>query len=163
MNKGILPSGVSCAEELWSFQSTVTSQEFPSRLLEPLSWRGDVYYVLVYPDVAVSTAWAYGRVELVLTDPDPYTKFVTSLSGGCVDCWELEVSGRGNTPRAKGSPSGHGQAGLATSAHCIVLPEGEARANVMSALRASTEMLPPTARRVGALHVGYLPVAATWD
>lgn len=58
-------------------------------LLEPLSWRGDVYYVLVYPDVAVSTAWAYGRVEPVLTDPNPYTKFVTSLSGGCVDCWEL--------------------------------------------------------------------------
>ena len=59
-------------------------------VLQPLNWRGDVvYYVLVYPGVAVSTAWAYGRADLTLTDQNPYTTFVNSLSGGCVDCWEL--------------------------------------------------------------------------
>ena len=45
--------------------------------------------MLVYPDVLVSTAWAYGRVDLNLTDQNLYTTFVNSLSGGCVDCWEL--------------------------------------------------------------------------
>ena len=58
-------------------------------VLQPLDWIGDVYYVLVYPDLAVSTAWAYGHVDLTLTDQNPYTTFVNSLSGGCVDCWEL--------------------------------------------------------------------------
>ena len=58
-------------------------------VLQPLDWPRDVYYVLVYPDVAVSTAWAYGRVDLILTDQNPYTTFVNSLSGGCIDCWEL--------------------------------------------------------------------------
>jgi 4-diphosphocytidyl-2-C-methyl-D-erythritol kinase len=57
--------------------------------LAPLSCRGEVYYVLVYPDVAVSTAWAYGQVRPILTDQNPYTTFTDSLSGGCVDCWEL--------------------------------------------------------------------------
>ena len=58
-------------------------------VLRPLDWLGDIYYVLVYPDVAVSTAWAYGHVDLTLTDQNPYTTFVNSLSGGCIDCWEL--------------------------------------------------------------------------
>ena len=58
-------------------------------ILQPLDWLGDVYYVLVYPDLAVSTAWAYSHVDLTLTDQNPYTTFVNSLSGGCVDCWEL--------------------------------------------------------------------------
>tara|TARA_Y100001933_G_scaffold260384_1_gene312308 strand:+ start:42 stop:920 length:879 start_codon:yes stop_codon:yes gene_type:complete len=58
-------------------------------VLQPLDWLGDVYYVLVYPDVAVSTAWAYDHVDLTLTDQNPYTTFVNSLSGGCVNCWEL--------------------------------------------------------------------------
>ena len=58
-------------------------------VLQPLDWIGDVYYVLVYPDLAVSTAWAYSHVDLTLTDQNPYTTFVNSLSGGCVDCWEL--------------------------------------------------------------------------
>ncbi len=58
-------------------------------VLQPLDWLGDVCYVLVYPDVAVSTAWAYGHVDFTLTDQNPYTTFIDYLSGGCIDCWEL--------------------------------------------------------------------------
>ena len=58
-------------------------------VLEPLGWQGDVWYVLVYPGVAVGTAWAYGQIRAALTDPNRYINFVDSLSGGCVDCWEL--------------------------------------------------------------------------
>jgi 4-diphosphocytidyl-2-C-methyl-D-erythritol kinase len=57
--------------------------------LQPLEWRGDVFYVLVYPNVAVSTAWAYARVKPALTDNNPYLRFVDSLSGGCIDCRDL--------------------------------------------------------------------------
>ena len=45
----------------------------------------------------------------------------------------------------------------------LVLPEGEACAQVVAALEASTLMLPPSARDVGKLRVGYLSVAPTWD
>ena len=45
----------------------------------------------------------------------------------------------------------------------LVLPEAGARAEVLTALRASTELVPKEARRVGALCVGFLPVAPTWD
>ena len=54
--------------------------------LERLAWRGAVFYVLVYPEVEVSSAWAYSHVGAGLTPESPYLKFVNSLnSGGCVD------------------------------------------------------------------------------
>lgn len=53
-------------------------------LLEPLRWEGDFCYVLVYPGVAVSTAWAYSQIRPNLTHPSPYLNFITSLSGGRV-------------------------------------------------------------------------------
>lgn len=53
-------------------------------LLTPLAWEGESYYVLVYPGVAVSTAWAYGQVKPGLTQISPYLTFITSLSGGRV-------------------------------------------------------------------------------
>ncbi len=57
--------------------------------LQPLQWRGDVFYVLVYPNIAVGTAWAYAQVKPILTDNNPYLRFIGSLSGGCVDCRDL--------------------------------------------------------------------------
>ena len=57
--------------------------------LQSLQWRGDVFYVLVYPDVVVSTAWAYAQAKPILTDNNPYLRFIDSLSGGCVDCRDL--------------------------------------------------------------------------
>jgi 4-diphosphocytidyl-2-C-methyl-D-erythritol kinase len=53
-------------------------------VLTPLAWEGEAYYVLVYPGVGVSTAWAYGRVGPALTPSSPYLTFITSLSGGRV-------------------------------------------------------------------------------
>lgn len=55
--------------------------------LEPLEWKGEVFYVLGYPEVEVSSAWAYQHVEVGLTPASPYLKFIDSLSvsGGCVD------------------------------------------------------------------------------
>lgn len=53
-------------------------------VLEPLGWTARVWYVLVYPGVAVSTAWAYGQVSPGLTTPTPYLNFINSLSGGSV-------------------------------------------------------------------------------
>ena len=57
--------------------------------LQSLQWRGDVFYLLVYPDIAVSTAWAYAQAKPILTDNNPYLRFIDSLSGGCVDCRDL--------------------------------------------------------------------------
>ena len=54
-------------------------------ILEELSWEGAVFYVLAYPDVEISTAWAYGQFGPILTEDTPYFKFIVSLSGGCVD------------------------------------------------------------------------------
>jgi 4-diphosphocytidyl-2-C-methyl-D-erythritol kinase len=53
-------------------------------ILEPLVWQGEVYYVLVYPEVAVSTAWAYANLALNLTAPSAYLKLFSSLGGGCI-------------------------------------------------------------------------------
>ena len=49
------------------------------------------------------------------------------------------------------------------NAHRLILPEKEERARVMEALQRSTTMLAPSARAVGAMRVGFLPVAPTWD
>jgi 4-diphosphocytidyl-2-C-methyl-D-erythritol kinase len=57
--------------------------------LQPLRWEGEVFYVLVYPGVEVSTAWAYAQIRPSLTDENPYLSFIASLSGGRVDCEAL--------------------------------------------------------------------------
>lgn len=54
-------------------------------ILKGLSWKGTVFYVLVYPEVGISTAWAYGQLGPILTENSPYFNFIISLSGGCVD------------------------------------------------------------------------------
>ena len=54
-------------------------------MLEVLSWEGAVFYVLAYPEVEISTAWAYGQLGPILTADSPYFSFIGSLSGGCVD------------------------------------------------------------------------------
>ncbi len=54
-------------------------------ILEPLQWRGAVWYTLVYPNVEVSTAWAYAQVSPGLTAVSSYLSFIDSLSGGCVE------------------------------------------------------------------------------
>ena len=54
-------------------------------ILEALSWEGVVFYVLAYPEVEISTAWAYGQLGPILTENSPYFNFIISLSGGCVD------------------------------------------------------------------------------
>jgi len=54
-------------------------------ILTPLDWHGRVFYVLVYPEVVVGTAWAYAQLRPDLTAPDIYLNFIASLSGGCVD------------------------------------------------------------------------------
>ena len=56
-----------------------------------------------------------------------------------------------------------GLSGGGAAAATLVLPEAEERRAVLEALQASTALLPPVARAVGALSVGYLPVAPTWD
>ena len=45
----------------------------------------------------------------------------------------------------------------------LVLPEELARSEVVEALEASTSLVPAAARSVGALRVGFLPVAPTWE
>ena len=45
----------------------------------------------------------------------------------------------------------------------LLLPEAVARNEVLRALEASTELVPRSARSVGTLRVGFLPVAPTWE
>ena len=54
-------------------------------ILERLSWKGAVFYVLAYPEVEIRTAWAYDQLGPILTEDSPYFNFIFSLSGGCVD------------------------------------------------------------------------------
>ena len=54
-------------------------------ILEDLNWEGAVSYVLAFPEVEVSTAWAYEQLGSILTESTPYFNFIASLSGGCVD------------------------------------------------------------------------------
>ena len=66
-------------------------------VLEPLSFTAEVDYVLVYPGIHVSTAWAYDHLAAEgegdegdsLTANRGYLSFVASLSGGCVDHEDL--------------------------------------------------------------------------
>ena len=41
--------------------------------------------MLAYPEVEISTAWAYDQLGPILTENSPYFNFIVSLSGGCVD------------------------------------------------------------------------------
>ena len=54
-------------------------------ILEELNWEGAVFYVLAFPEVEVSTAWAYEQLGSILTESTPYFNFTASLSGGCID------------------------------------------------------------------------------
>ena len=54
-------------------------------ILNKLSWAGAAFYVLAYPEVEISTAWAYNQLGPILTEDSPYFSFIISLSGGCVD------------------------------------------------------------------------------
>jgi 4-diphosphocytidyl-2-C-methyl-D-erythritol kinase len=59
-------------------------------IVDPLEWRGpDFYYVLVSPEVEISTAWAYGQLQSALTVPSSYLNLVGSISGGHVDSTKL--------------------------------------------------------------------------
>ena len=53
----------------------------------------DLHYVVVYPEVEISTAWAYGQLRPPLTTSSAYRRFLDSVSGGRVD-WRklLEVA-----------------------------------------------------------------------
>ena len=53
-------------------------------VLEPLGWDREVYYVLVYPEVAIATAWAYKNLVINLTASSCYLKLFSSLGGGCI-------------------------------------------------------------------------------
>ena len=53
-------------------------------ILEKLRWEGAVFYVLAYPGIELSTAWAYNQLGSILTENSPYFKFISSLSDGCV-------------------------------------------------------------------------------
>ncbi|NKB67910.1 MAG: 4-(cytidine 5'-diphospho)-2-C-methyl-D-erythritol kinase [Candidatus Latescibacteria bacterium] len=57
-------------------------------VLTSLEWAAPIWYVLVYPPVAVDTAWAYGHIDKDLTGKSPYVRLVGSdsfTSDGCVD------------------------------------------------------------------------------
>ena len=54
-------------------------------ILKKLGWEGAVFYVLAYPEIELSTAWAYDQLGSILTENSPYFKFISSLSDGCVD------------------------------------------------------------------------------
>jgi 4-diphosphocytidyl-2-C-methyl-D-erythritol kinase len=57
--------------------------------ISPISAVGNVTFVLAYPGVRISSAWAYSVLPSSLTVDTPYLNFVDSLSGGCVDLLEL--------------------------------------------------------------------------
>ena len=54
-------------------------------ILEPQQWAGAAHYALVYPELEIGTAWAYGQLGPFLTENTPYLNFTASLSGGSVD------------------------------------------------------------------------------
>ena len=59
-------------------------------IVETIEFQGtDLHYVLVYPEVEISTAWAYGQLRPPLTISSAYRRFLDSVSGGRVDSREL--------------------------------------------------------------------------
>ena len=57
--------------------------------ISPVSATGNVTFVLAYPGLEISSAWAYSTLQGSLTPKTPYLNFIDSLSGGCVDLLEL--------------------------------------------------------------------------
>ena len=57
--------------------------------MNTIFWPHKVYYALVYPNVSISTAWAYSQIGSDLTENHPYINIMSSLSGGCIDLWDL--------------------------------------------------------------------------
>ena len=57
--------------------------------ISPLSATGNITFVVAYPGLEISSAWAYSALRGSLTEPTPYLNFIDSLSGGCVDLLEL--------------------------------------------------------------------------
>ncbi len=57
--------------------------------ITPMVPKGDLFFVLSYPGVHIRTSWAYAHIEPSLTVPSVYLKFCNSLSGGCVELWDL--------------------------------------------------------------------------
>lgn len=57
--------------------------------ISPISTTGNITFVLTYPGVEISSAWAYSALQGSLTGNTPYLTFIDSLSGGCVDLVEL--------------------------------------------------------------------------
>jgi len=55
--------------------------------IEPLRWASarPFYFSLVFPEVFVSTKWAYDSLAPCLTTFSPYHRFISSLRGGRVD------------------------------------------------------------------------------
>ena len=54
-----------------------------------LRWDSRPSYLLIYPGIRLSTAWAYDSLEHELTADSAYLKFISSLRGGCVDAEAL--------------------------------------------------------------------------
>jgi len=52
-------------------------------------WPHDIYYTLVYPNVAISSSWAYQQIGSDLTENHQYINIMSSLSGGCIELWDL--------------------------------------------------------------------------
>ena len=82
-------------------------------------------------------------------------------SGCATDAIKVMYSTDSSTMAALGAHANNGCG--PPPVHQLVLPEAAERRAVLDVLQSSSEMLPPSARRVGALRVGYLPVAPTWD
>ena len=114
-----------------------------------------------------------GPVSVLLLLLSPYVTLATNLAttaAACVAGLSTGGSAGGVTDALKVLYTSDEAAiaaavdhGNAAAEERLVLPEAEERARVIAALHASTDMLPPAARRVGVLSVGYLPVAPTWD
>lgn len=59
-------------------------------ILRRVAWDAAVHYVLVYPNVPISTGWAYGRLaKRDLTDTSEYAKFIGSTDEGPLDARQL--------------------------------------------------------------------------
>ncbi len=58
-------------------------------IMSTIFWPHKIYYALVYPNVAVNTAWAYSQIGSDLTENHPYVNIMSSLSGGCIDFGDL--------------------------------------------------------------------------
>ncbi len=52
-------------------------------------WHTSVWYVMVYPDVHISTAWAYANYKNALTETGNYDKFFNSVNSGVLCVPEL--------------------------------------------------------------------------